>query len=307
MKKVFHPKRQVDDGLKKIVFKASCAIKRKMSTYCSLILVGIIAAILMFPIYTTIVNSIMDSKELTTYTEDAASDDGFIIPKLMPEKITFKQYSSILLESHKFYASFWKSCKYSFLTAVGQVIVGTMAGFVFSRFIFKGRDTLFFIIIASMMMPFQVTMVPNFIALRMLGILNTDAAIILPGVFSAFGIFLMRQFMVKIPDSLIDAAKVDGADTYVLFFKIVIPICENAIAALIVLCFIDTWNMIEQPLVFLNSLDKMPLSIIIREAMERASETVFAPSVLYMLPAVIVFFIFEESLVEGIEASQIRI
>ncbi len=277
------------------------------------LLISALAAAVVLPIIITVMYSFMERNELIRHLEAALSSGGgaaggvnggmaggvSFIP--WPVRPDFKQYCTMLIESLKFNRAFWKSFEYSALIAVGQIVIGTMAAFAFSAFRFRGRDALFFIFIAAMMMPFQVTMVPNFIALRAFGIIGTEAAIILPGIFSAFGVFVLRQFMVHIPVSVIEAAQIDGASTYSVFFRIILPLGRSGIAALIVLSFIDTWNMVEQPLVFLSDMAKMPLSILIREAMEQARETVFAPGVLFMLPAVFLFLVFERALVDGIE------
>ena len=226
---------------------------------------------------------------------------GYITAAIDLHHLSLHQYFTILIESTRFHTSFWKSCEYSLLIAAGQVIAGSMAAFAFSGFSFRGRNTLFFIFITAMMMPFHVTMVPNFITLKALGIMGKDAAIILPGIFSAFGVFLLRQFMTGIPDSVVEAAQIDGAGPFSIFFSIILPMSREGIAALLILSFIDTWNMVEQPLVFLSDIDRMPLSIIIREAINHAGEIVFAPSVLFMLPAILIFLIFEKPLIGGIE------
>ncbi len=275
----------------------------KRATY--VLLISALAATVVLPITITVMYSFMERNELIRHLEAALSSGGgaaggvSFIP--WPVGLDFKQYYTMLIESLKFNEAFWKSFEYSALIAAGQIVIGTMAAFAFSAFRFKNRDGLFFIFIAAMMMPFQVTMVPNFIALRAFGIIGTEAAIILPGIFSAIGVFVLRQFMVHIPVSVIEAAQIDGASTYSVFFRIVLPLSRGGIAALIVLSFIDTWNMVEQPLVFLSDMAMMPLSILIREAMEQARETVFAPSVLFMLPAVFLFLVFERALVDGIE------
>jgi len=276
---------------------------RNIYNFFSKIIIVIVAGIVLLPIYMIFINSFMNYDELNQcITLSSNITDKYMSIKLIPSHFTFKQYITILLESAKFNQSFWKSFEYSFLITIGQVVLGTMAGFVFSRFDFKGRNVLFFIILSAMLMPFQVTMVPNYIVLNKLGLLNTDSAIILPGVFSAFGMFIMRQFMQHIPDNLVETAQIDGANTYSLFLKILLPQCKSGILALFILCFVDTWNMIEQPLIFLSSEEKMPLSIVIREALNLSPETVFAPCILFIMPAICMFFTFERALIEGVEA-----
>lgn len=263
-----------------------------------------VAALMLLPIVLTLLYSLMGKNELNDFmTQVENSVSGFIPLKILPDKIDLYNYYEILMESVKFNMGYWNSVYYAFAITLGQIILGTGAAFVFSKFKFRGRNVLFFVYVTIMMMPFQVTLVPNYIALRVLNLLDRGSAIILPGIFSAFGVFILRQFMLNISDSLIEAAQIDGANTFVIFGKIILPLVKTGLVALFVLSFIDTWNMVEQPLIFLKNIKKMPLSILIRAAMDRTGEIVMPVAVLYMVPAILIYFIFKESLIEGITKS----
>ncbi len=139
-----------------------------------------------------------------------------------------------------------------------------------------------------------------------LGLLNTTSAIILPGIFSAFGVFMLRQFLMHIPNSYIEAAKIDGASHLRIFYQIIIPLVQPGIAALVVLLFVDNWNMVEQPLIFLEDAFKQPLSLYLSHVNEEARGIAFAASVLYMTPMVVLYLYSESYFVQGIQLSGVK-
>ena len=151
-----------------------------------------------------------------------------------------------------------------------------------------------------MLLPFQVTLVPNYIVAQKLGIMGSRLSIILPGIFGTFGVFLLRQYMASIPPSYIEAAKIDGAGHLSIFLKIVIPLLKPGLAALFILLFMDNWNMVEQPLIFLsNPLDE-PLSLFLSNINNEEPGIAFAASFIYMHPLILVFLYGEEYMVTGI-------
>jgi multiple sugar transport system permease protein len=166
--------------------------------------------------------------------------------------------------------------------------------------------TSFFVYIIVMLMPFQVTLVSNYLVADKLGLLNSYLSIILPGIFSPFGVFLLKQYMEQIPDVYIEAAKIDGASEFYIFSRIIIPLCKGGIAAVIILVFIDNWNMVEQPLILLKDAAKLPLSIYLSRINEGEIGVSFAAATLYMLPMLLIFLMGEDYLVEGIQISGIK-
>lgn len=181
-----------------------------------------------------------------------------------------------------------------------------LAAYAFSQLRFRLREPLFFAYIVVMLMPFQVTLVPNYIMANSLGLLNSEWSIILPGMFNAFGVFLMRQFMQVVPYSYIEAARMDGAGHLRILLTIVLPMCRSGIAALAVLAFIDNWNMVEQPLIFLKDAIKQPLSVYLAYISEDDIGLAFAASVIYMLPAILLMLHAEKELVEGVQLSGVK-
>jgi multiple sugar transport system permease protein len=151
-----------------------------------------------------------------------------------------------------------------------------------------------------MLMPYQVTLVPNYLVSDWLHILNTRWAILLPGFFSPFSVYLLTKYMRRISPSIIEAAKMDGAGEWQIFGKICIPLCKSALFSVGILVFIDYWNMVEQPLILLDNQDKYPLSIFLSKINSGEIGLAFAVAVIYMIPSLLVFLYGEEYLVDGI-------
>ncbi|WP_163099739.1 carbohydrate ABC transporter permease [Peribacillus alkalitolerans] len=278
----------------------------------------IIAAMMVFPIVFTLSNSFMTEKEVSHYypSENEIPQDSnvhkenFVHLKLIPEQFSFEQYKGFFDKKQSFFEGEQSNMKFYgnsalmvFPIILGQLIVASLAAYVFGKLKFKGRDTLFLVYMITMLMPFQVTLVPNYLIADKLGIINSFEAIIFPGIFGAFGVFMLRQFILTIPYSYIEAAKIDGAGHFSIFIKIILPLIRPGLAALIVLLFADYWNMVEQPLIFLDDLSKFPLSLYLSRITQEARGIGFAASVLYMAPMILLFGFAKKYLIKGIQLS----
>ncbi|RRJ67901.1 carbohydrate ABC transporter permease [Paenibacillus oralis] len=276
------------------------------------LLVGIVAVVMMAPIILTITNSLMTEREmgfnydLVGKMTDASAQDVFVNLKLIPDWVTLDQYVKLLITTPKFLQMFWNSAGLVVPIVAGQALAASLAAYAFARLRFRGRDTLFMIYLMTMLMPFQVTLVPNYIMIDKLGLMNTAGAIILPGIFGAFGVFMVRQFMAHLPHAYTEAAQMDGAGHAIIFVRIILPLIKPGLAALIVLLFVDYWNMVEQPLIFLEEEFKYPLSLYLSQIQQGERGVIFAASVLYMTPMVLLFLYAETYLTEGIEHSGIK-
>lgn len=149
-------------------------------------------------------------------------------------------------------------------------------------------------------------MTTQYITLKKLGLLGSYLAVILPGIFNTFGVFLLRQFMIRIPDEYGEAAKIDGAGHFRIFASVVLPQCKGALASLAILVFVDNWNMVEQPLIFLDNEQMHPLSIFLSRINTSEMGVVFACGILYLVPALLVFLYGENYLIEGIQRSGLK-
>lgn len=277
-------------------------------------LLAFFALLTLVPILLTITNSLMTEQEIGLNYDligkmtDAATGgkEAFVNLKLIPDWLTFDQYAQVLIWNPKFMLMFWNSAGMVVPIIAGQVIVASLAAYAFAKLRFRGRGPLFVVYLLTMLMPFQVTLVPNYIMVDKLGLMNTTAAIILPGIFSAFGVFMLRQFMMHIPYPLMEAAKIDGAGHFRIFLRIIVPLVHPGVASLTVLLFVDYWNMVEQPLIFLQQSFKQPLSLYLSQIGTDARGVVFAASVIYMTPMVLLYLYAEGYFIEGVQLSGIK-
>lgn len=272
------------------------------------ILLGLIAALVLTPVLLAIINSLMTEQEIVANYGTLGKTDTniFVNLKLIPDWVSFEQYYRVLIATPVFLRMFWNSAGLVVPIIVGQVIAATLASFALARLRFPGRDALFFVYLMTMMMPFQVTLVPNYMMVDRLGLMNTSGAIIWPGVFSAFGVFLLRQFMLHIHSAYIEAAKMDGAGYIRIFASIVLPMVKPGVAALVILLFVDYWNMVEQPLIFLQEAAYQPLSVFLSVIQKDMLGISFAASVIYMIPMMLLFLSAEHYLIEGIQLSGVK-
>lgn len=272
------------------------------------------AVLMLLPVIVSFTNSLMTELEVGTNYDligkmidvNAGEKDGFVNLKLIPDWVSFEQYGKVLVETPTYLNMFWNSVYMVVPIIAGQVLIGSLAAYAFAKLRFKGRDKLFLVYVMVMLMPFQVTLVPNYIIADKLGILNSASAIVLPGIFAAFGVFMLRQFMLSIPYSLIEAAIMDGAGHFMIFYRIMVPLIKPGIAALVVLLFVDYWNMVEQPLIFLDDAYKQPLSLYLSRIQQEARGIGFAASVLYMSPMLLLFLYAESYFIEGVQMSGIK-
>lgn len=199
-----------------------------------------------------------------------------------------------------------------FVTAAvtfGQVATSAMAAYSFSRLKFPGREKIFFGYLATMMVPGAVTMIPVFILLRSLGWVDTYKALIIPGIFTAYGTFMLRQFFLTLPKELEDAAKIDGCNYFTIFWKIILPLSKPALATLTTFTFMGAWMNFMWPLIVINTEDKftLPVGLAYFQSLHHTDWTLLmAASVMMILPILIVFIFNQRFFVEGIKLSGIK-
>ena len=273
------------------------------------ILAGIFAVLFLMPIVVTFTNSFMAPSEINAnygkvFATGTNGGKVFIADKVnlkfIPDMVTFSQYASVLFRSPEYLLKFWNSVPYVVPIVVFQLLVASLAAFGFARYSGKVRSAVFFIYIAVMLMPYQVTLVPNYLVSGWLHILNTRWAILLPGIFSPFAVYMLTKYMRRIPVSLYEAAEIDGAGEWQVFTQICMPLCRSGLVSIAILLFIDYWNMVEQPLVLLNNSEMHPLSVFLSEINAGEISLAFAVAVIYMVLPMLIFLYGEEYLVEGI-------
>lgn len=271
------------------------------------IILSILGLIMVFPVLMMICNSVMGGGELKeAYGAVLGDGTGRLSARLLPVYPTLKPYVELLLDSPDFFVMFWNSVKQVFLILLGQTVIGTMAAWAFARYEFRGRKILFLIYMILMIMPFQVTMVGSYLVLSRLSLLDSHLALILPGIFSTFPVFIMEKFFRGIPGEVFEAAKVDGAGELESFVKIGIPLGSPGIISALILNFIEYWNAMEAPMTFLKTKAKMPLALYLPEITADRLSASFTASVIMMLPAVLGFLWGRDYLQKGIEASGLK-
>jgi multiple sugar transport system permease protein len=214
--------------------------------------------------------------------------------------VTFTQYFTVLFKSPEYLMKFWNSVIYVVPIVVFQLLIASLASFGFARYRGKVKQLIFFIYIVLMLMPYQVTLVPNFLVAKELGIVGTRWAIWLPGIFSPFAVYMLTKYMRRIPYSLYEAAAIDGAGEWQIFSQICMPICRGGLVSIAILIFIDYWNMVEQPLILLDNEEMYPLSVFLSRINAGEISLAFAVAVIYMVLPMLFFLYGEEYLVEGI-------
>lgn len=270
------------------------------------------AILFLLPTVLTITNSFMSSSEIAANYGKvfATTDTGgkvYIAEKVnlkfIPDMVSFSQYITVLFKSPEYLLKFWNSVILVVPIVVFQLLVASLAAYSFTRYRGKFKEVIFFIYIIVMLMPYQVTLVPNYLVSGWLHILNTNWAIWLPGIFSPFGVFLLTKFMRRIPVSVMEAAKIDGAGEWQIFTKICMPLCKGALYSIAILVFIDYWNMVEQPLILLSDPEMHPLSVFLSKINAGEVGLAFAVATIYMVPSLLIFLYGEDYLVQGITYS----
>jgi len=273
------------------------------------LLSALFAVMFLLPTVLTITNSFMTESEINSnYGMIFSTTTGGYVSetvnlKFIPDKVTFSQYVDGLIKSPEYLLKFWNSVIFVVPIVIFQVAIASVAAYSFTRWRGKIRSGVFFFYVILMLMPYQVTLVPNYLVSDWLGILNTRWSIILPGIFAPFSVFLLTKFMRRIPYALIESAKVDGAGEWEIFTKICLPQCRSALYSIAILVFIDYWNMVEQPLVLLADPDAQPLSVFLSSINAGEIGLAFAMATVYMIPSLLLFLHGEEYLVEGIANS----
>ena len=283
--------------------------KRKVGIVILTAILIFCAMIFVTPIIFTMCNSFMGSSEINANygmifeTTDSGAKT-FIADKVnlkfIPDKVSFSQYITVLFKSPDYLLKFWNSMILVVPIVVLQLAVACLAAYGFTRYQGRVREIIFFAYIILMLMPYQVTLVPNFLVSKWLNILDTNWAIWLPGIFSPYAVFLLTKYMRRIPVSILEAAKIDGAGEWQIFKHVCMPLCKGALCSVAILIFIDFWNMVEQPLIMLADEQMHPLSVFLSKINSGEIGLAFAVATIYMVPTLLVFLYGEEYLVEGI-------
>ncbi len=314
--------------------------KKKTMVFNMILTVFICVSAILFimPTVLTIANSFMTSSEISAnygamFGNMTSEKKVFISEnvnlKFIPDKATVSQYKEVLFKNPEYLFKFWNSVILTVPITLFQLAVAVLTSYGFSRYNGKVKNLIFFVYIILMLMPYQVTLVPNYLVADKLGFLedanNTGIwrtlsemkimedtsiislkqrlAIILPGIFSPFSVFLLTKVMRRIPVSYVEAAKLDGANEWQIMTQIFLPLCKSALVSIGMLVFIDYWNMVEQPIILMKDSELHPLSVFLSQINTGDIGLAFAVGVVYMIPTILMFLYGEDYLVEGITYS----
>ncbi|MFQ5398567.1 MAG: carbohydrate ABC transporter permease [Anaerolineae bacterium] len=268
----------------------------ELSLHIFLISLGLLVAA---PIFLAIFTSFKLPNDVTNFP-----------PTLLPQTWTFENYVTAWT-SKPFYRFFLNSIIQTGVIVIAQVLFSILAAYAFSVLQFPGRDLLFYLILASLMVPFQLTFIPNFLLISNLGWANTYAGLTVPFLASAFGVFLLRQFFMTIPKDLHDSAKIDGASNWRFLWQILVPLSKGSISAFGIFSFLSAWSQYLWPLVITNDESMRTIQIGIRFFLfdqERGADwgAIMAAAVIALLPTLFIFLVAQRQLVKGIAMTGLK-
>ena len=237
--------------------------------------------------------------------------DVFVFPiQWIPERtVGFDNYKEVWGQTYQFGMYYWNSIKITVISTALQLLISAMGAYGFTKIEFKGRNALFLLYLATMMIPHQITIIPQFLVLKEMGLYNTHLGIILMLTFSVYGVFLLRQNIMGLPNSLCEAAKIEGAGHLQIFLRIILPLLKPAIATLAILKFVWTWNDYQTPLILLSSRELYTIQLGMKMfATESGSyyALIMAAAVSATVPLIILFLAGQKYVIEGIASGAVK-
>ena len=267
------------------------------------------AVLLLLPILITVLYSFFSPEEIKSYMATRNNYTGKTVMeiRLIPHMASLMQYYRVMITDREILHYFCNSALYAIAIIAGQLLILPALAYGLSCFRFRGRDAIAFGIVLLMVLPFQVTMVPNVLMLRTMNLLNTPWALILPMLGMPFMAFLLRQYMVNIPGETLEAAQIDSAGPLQCFLRIVLPMSKPVIGTMAALSFAECWNLVEQPLVYLQQREDLyPLSVVFGQLTRKMTGIEFAGAALFILPALFVYLVFRDDIMEGIQVAELK-
>ncbi|MFA6956074.1 MAG: carbohydrate ABC transporter permease [Thermoanaerobaculia bacterium] len=259
------------------------------------LVVGAIATIV--PLVWMVSASLMPAGEATAFP-----------PRFVPSRVTIENYRA-LFERLDIGRAFMNSVVVALISTLCSLLFNSMAGYAFAKLRFGGRNRLFAILVGALAIPAQVAMLPLFLLLKSVGLVNTYAGVMIPLMATIYGVFLVRQFMVSIPDDLIAAARIDGASEWQIYTRIILPVARPVLATLAIFTFMSAWNDFMWPLVILTSDRKYTLPVAIANLVgEHAQdvELMMAASVLSVIPVLLIFFVLQKQYIAGLTSGSVK-
>ncbi len=279
------------------------SLKRKIN----MLSLFILSLVTILPLWFVITGSFLGPGEFAeNFSAVLNNTSGEVSWPLLPNYPTLQSYVELLLDTPRFFVVFWNSCTQVFSSLLGQLLIGVPAAWSFAKFNFKGKKAILTLYIILMIMPFQVTMVSTYLVLDRFHLLDSHLSIIIPATFSTFPVFIMTKFFLAIPKSLFEAASIDGAGEWRLFWNIGVPMGRSGIISAMVLSFLELWNAIEQPLNYIKTISRWPLTLYLPNISSAKAGISLVGSVIMLLPALLLFLYGQKYLEQGIMVSGIK-
>lgn len=273
----------------------------------TIFLISLPTLLVCLPIILLITGSVMSNGELHQHLLPVFSDRmEYVSWKIVPDYPTFENYGKLLFMTPQFFVLFWNSVKMVVCILAGQLLVGVPAAWAFAVYQVKGSRVLFTLYVVLMLLPFQVTMLSGYLVLNRLDMLDTQRAVILPAIFSTLPVFITYGGFRCIPVQLFEAARIDGAGEWRIFCKIGIPLGKSGLLSAFVLGFLEYWNMMEQPMAYLEDKSLWPLSLYLPQITWAQAGYAFTTSIITLIPAVFVFIWGQDYLEQGIIFSGLK-
>ncbi len=260
-------------------------------------LLVVTALLTVLPLVWMLSASVMPTGEATVYP-----------PRMLPSRVTFSHYGELFTRMN-FGRTFANSMIIAVSTTLFSLLLNSMAGYAFAKLRFSGRDRVFNGLVAALVIPTQVGMLPLFLMLKSIGLVNSYWGVILPSAAGIFGIFLIRQFMLSIPDDLIDAARIDGASEWRIYWSIVLPLARPVLVTLAIFAFMSAWNDFMWPLIVLTDDSKYTLPVAVANLVGehvQDTELMMASSVLTVLPVLLLFLVLQKHYIAGIMVGSVK-
>jgi multiple sugar transport system permease protein len=256
-----------------------------------------LAVVMIFPYYWMVVNSLKGPRGFTANPNS-----------LIPQTLSFESLSYVWFQG-KIAVFLKNSFLYAIIVLIAQTLIDSLAAYAFSRIEFPGRDPLFVIILATMMLPYSVLLIPTYLIIWRLHLANTVAGVVIPGFASAYGVFMLRQFFMNIPFELEDAARIDGCGRLRIYWQVILPLAQPALITMGLFTFMGQWSDFTWPLVVLSDAKKYPITVglsLFRDEQWLNWDRTFAASVIGSLPLVILFFLGQRYIIGGISLTGLK-
>ena len=259
----------------------------------------LISLLFVLPVVLTVACSFLSPQEVQRVFGPLLGEGGTAVVGALPQGFSLMGYYEVFFATPDYLAKFWVSLLLAVGAILGQMVISCMGGFAFAFYDFPGKRLLYGLLCLFMLIPLQVTLLPNYLLLDQLGALNTYWALLLPLAFAPLGTFLLTQIFRSVPVDILHAARLDGAGTFHVLGKVLLPCSKGGGATLIVLTLIESWNMVEQPLVYLQDVGSYPLSVFLASRYMENLPFQFVCSVLSLLPLALCFLYFGGDLLQG--------